>query len=78
MREVGLCFVDGVETPEFVSNTFDVDTALVPGIENAKYASLPNRVAKIASSPSWWIGVTLVELGLGLGSGSELGWGGLR
>jgi hypothetical protein len=51
--EVGLCVVDGVETLEFVRNTFNVETALVPGIEDATYASFPNRVAKIASSPSW-------------------------
>ncbi len=61
--EVGLRVVDGVETLKFVSNTFDVETALVPGIEDAKYASLPNRVAKIASSPSWWIGVTGLRTG---------------
>ncbi len=51
--EVGLCFVLGVETLELVRDTFDVETALVPGIEDAAYASLPNCVAKIASSPSW-------------------------
>ncbi len=51
--EVGLCVVNGVETLKFVSNTFDVETALVPGIEDAKCASLTNRVAKIASSSSW-------------------------
>ncbi len=68
--------MDGVETPEFVSNTFDVETPLVPGIENAKYASLPNRVAKIASSPSCWVGVTLVGVGVGVGVevGVGVGW----
>jgi hypothetical protein len=45
--------VDSVKTLELVRNTFDVETALVPGMEDATYASLPNCVAKIASSPSW-------------------------
>jgi hypothetical protein len=45
--------VDSVKALELVRNTFDVGTALVPGMEDAKYASLPNCVAKIASSPSW-------------------------
>ncbi len=52
MREVkviGLCVVNGVEIFEFVRNTFDVETALVPGIEDATYASLPRCVAKVAS-----------------------------
>ncbi len=53
MAEVGLCVLDSVETLEFVKHTFDVETALVPGIEDAAYASLPNCVAKVASSPSW-------------------------
>ncbi len=75
--EVGLCVVEGVETLEFVRNTFNVETTLVPGIEDATYASFPNRVAKIASSPSWCSGVTLVGVGFGVGFGSELGLGGL-
>jgi hypothetical protein len=45
--------VDSVKALELVRNTFDVETALVPGMEDATYASLPNCVAKIASSPSW-------------------------
>jgi hypothetical protein len=50
--EVGLRVVDVVEAFEFVSDSFDLETALVPGIKNAMCASFPDCVAKVASSLS--------------------------
>jgi hypothetical protein len=35
LAEVDLCVLDGVKTLELVRHAFDVETALVPGIENA-------------------------------------------
>jgi hypothetical protein len=45
-------------------------------LEDATYASFTNRVAKIASSPSWCSGVTLVREGggVGVGVGVGVGW----
>ncbi len=52
--EVGLRVVDVVEAFEFVSDAFDLETALVPGIKDATCASFPDCVlAKVASSPRW-------------------------
>ncbi len=50
----------GVEAFVFVSDAFDLETALVPRIEDAKCAPFPDCVAKVASSPRWWFGVALV------------------
>ena len=49
-----------VEAFVFVSDAFDLETALVPRIEDATCAPFPVCVAKVASSPRWWFGVALV------------------
>ncbi len=51
--EVGLRVVEVVEAFEFVSDAFDLETALVPGIKDATCASFSDCVAKVASSPIW-------------------------
>ena len=81
--EVGLCVVEVVEAFVFVSDAFDLETALVPRIEDATCAPFPDCVAKVASSPRWWSGVALVGVGVGVGVGDGVvvGWvggGGVR
>jgi hypothetical protein len=49
--EVGLRVVEVVEAFEFVSDAFDLETALVPGTKDATCAPFPDYVAKIASLP---------------------------
>ena len=73
--EVGLCFVNAVEALELVRDTFDVETALVPGKEDAAYASLSNCVTQVTSSPSWCTGLALVRVGVGAGVGVGVGVG---
>ncbi len=68
-----MCVLDGVKTFEFVRHTLDVKTALVPGIEDATCASLPNCVAQVASSPCWWAGRAVVGVGVGVGVGIGVG-----
>ena len=51
--EVGLCVVEVGEAFEFVSDAFDLETALVPGMKDATCAPFPDCVAKIASSSRW-------------------------
>ena len=51
--EVGLCVDEVAEAFVFVSDAFDLETALVPRIEDATCAPFPDCVAKIASSPRW-------------------------
>jgi hypothetical protein len=51
--EVGLRVGKVVEAFEFISDAFDLETALVPGIEDATCAPFPDSVVEIASSPGW-------------------------
>ncbi len=76
--EVGLCFVNGVEALELVRDTFNVETALVPGKEDAANASLSNGVTKVKSSPSWCTGLALVRVGVWVGVGVGVGVGDVR
>ena len=64
-----------VEAFVFVSDAFDLETALVPRIEDATCAPFPDCVAKVASSP-WWSGVALIGVGVGVGVrvGVVVGW----
>ena len=57
-----------VEAFVFVSDAFDLETTLVPRIEDATCTPFPDCVAKVAPSP-WWSGVALV---------GWVGWGGVR
>ena len=66
--EVGLCVVEVVEAFVFVSDAFDLETALVPRIKDATCAPFPDCVAKVASSP-WWSGVAMIGIGVGVGVG---------
>ncbi len=64
-----------VEAFVFVSDAFDLETALVPRIEDATCAPFPDCVAKVASSPRWWFGVALIGVGVGVGGrGRGCGW----
>ena len=65
--EVGLCGVEVIEAFVFVSDAFDLETALVPRIEDATCAPFPYGVAKIASSSRKWLSVALVGVGVGVG-----------
>ncbi len=67
--EAGLCSVEVVEAFVFVSDAFDLETALVPGIEDATCAPFPDGAAKIASSSRKWLGVALVGVGVEVGVG---------
>jgi hypothetical protein len=69
--------VEIVEAFVFVSDAFDLETALVPRIEDATCAPFPDCVAKVASSPRWWFGVALVGVGVGVGVGVVVGWVGV-
>ncbi len=75
--EVGLCVVEVVEAFVFVSNAFDLETALVPRIEDATREPFPDCVAMVASSPRWWLGVALVGVRVGVGVGVVVGWVGV-
>jgi hypothetical protein len=67
--------VEVVEAFVFVSDAFDLETALVPRIEDATCAPFPDCVAKVASSPRWWFGVALIGVGVGVGGrGRGCGW----
>ena len=73
--EVGLCVVKVVEAFVFVSDAFDLETALVPRIKDATCAPFPDCVAKVASS-LWGSGGALVGVGggVGVGVGVVVGW----
>ena len=67
--EVGVSVVEGFEAFKFVSDAFDLETALVPGVEDAACATFPDCVAKVSLSPKGAGGLVVrwLELGLGLG-----------
>ncbi len=83
--EVGLRVGKVVEAFEFVSDDFDLETALVPGIEYATCTPFPDSVVEIASSTGWRVRVPLIAVGVGVGVGVGVevgvgvGWvGGVR
>ena len=64
--EVGVSVVEGFEAFKFVSDAFDLETALVPGVEDATCATFPDCVAKVSLSPRGWVGGALVGVGVGV------------
>ncbi len=70
--EVGLRVVEFVEAFEFVSDPFDLETALVPGMKDATCAPFPDCIAKIVSSPLVGVGV-----GVGVEVRVVVGWVGM-
>ena len=51
-----------------------METALVPGVEDAACATFPDCVAKVSLSPRGWVGGALVGVGVGVGVGVVVGW----
>ncbi len=56
--EVGLRVGKVVEAFEFVSDAFDLETALVPGIEDATCAPFPDSVVEIAVNCTYIVSYT--------------------
>ncbi len=44
-----------------------METALVPGVEDAACATFPDCVANVSLSPRGWVGGALVGVGVGVG-----------
>ena len=57
----------------FVCNAFDLETTLVPGVEDSACATFTDCVAKVSLSPRGWVGGALVGVGVGVGV-RVVGW----
>ncbi len=81
--EVGLHVVEVVEAFEFVSDAFDLERELVPGMEDATCATFPDCVATptptpTSATPTHPLGDD-ATCGVGVGVGVEwVGVGGVR
>ncbi len=61
------------EAFKFVSDAFDLKTALVPEREDAEFAPFADGVVAISASSGWWGRLVGVGVGIGVGVGVGVG-----